>query len=104
MPFTDTLPFLRQVTAFSLLDDEELDRLSAELQVHHFSIGQTICRAGDPADSLYLVYTGRARVLHSGPEGETTLGTLSRGDHFGEGALLAGEPREHTVRAAEDTV
>src|SRR5438067_7859257 len=100
MSFADTLPFLRELSAFSLLDDRELERLTGRLRTEHFSIGQVVCRAGDAADSLYLVYSGRARVVQSGPQGEVTVGTLSRGDHFGEQALLTGGPRAFTVRAA----
>lgn len=100
----ETVSFLRQVSALSLLDDAELARLAEKVQVVHHGIGQIICRAGDPGDSLYIVFSGRARVIAATPDGETTVGTLSRGDHFGEQALLNGGRRAFTVRAAEDLV
>ncbi len=100
----DTFRFLRQVMALSLLNDEDLDYLRARLETQHFAIGQVVCRAGDAADSFYLLYSGRARVIAGTGEGERTVGTLSRGDHFGEQSLITGETRAYTVRAAEDLV
>src|SRR5438270_872033 len=78
----DAPQFLRAVTAFAILEEAELEALAAELQPERYSIGQTICRAGEPGDSLYLVYAGRARVISGADGGEMTVGTLSRGDHF----------------------
>lgn len=100
----DTISFLRRISAFAVLDDEELERVAGQLEVEHFRIGQVICREGEPGDSLYVVYSGRARVLTVAEGVETTVGTLARGDHFGEQALLEGGARAYTVRAAEDLV
>ena len=75
-----------------------------DLSAEHFGIGAVVCRAGDPADCLYLVYSGRARVVTRANEAAITVGTLSRGDHFGEQALLTGGTRAFTVRAADDLV
>src|SRR5262245_20152159 len=104
MRVADRAQFLRQVTAFSLLDETDLEELAGQLETLHFGVGQVVCRAGEPGDSLYLVYSGRARVLTSAEDGERTVGTLTRGDHFGEQALLTGGARTFTVRAAEDLV
>src|ERR1700759_578260 len=104
MPLADTLQFVRQVPAFFLLNDDDLTYLADQLEVLHFSLGQTVCRAGDPADSFFLVYSGRARVLSTNNGAETTVGTLSRGDHFGEQGLISGGARSYTVRASDDLV
>lgn len=104
MPIPDLQPFLRLIPAFALLEEDDLLYLADQLETLHFGIGQVICRAGDPGDSLFLVYSGRARVLAGTGDAEQTVGALNRGDHFGEQALLTGETRAYTVRAAEDTV
>src|SRR5688572_21793358 len=100
----DTLQFVRQVPAFQLLEEPDLEYLAERLQPEHFALGQVVCRAGEPADGFYVVYSGRARVVSANGRSESTVGTLSRGDHFGEQALLAGGSRTFTVRAAEDLV
>jgi CRP-like cAMP-binding protein len=55
-----------------------------------------VIRAGDEGDTFYLVRAGRLEVLS--PEG-LALARLSRGDYFGEAALLRRETRNATVRA-----
>src|SRR5262249_34162894 len=102
--FADARQFLRQVSAFSPLEDGDLERLADQFHPVHAGIGQVICRAGEVADCFYLIYSGRVRVVSEMPEGEITVGTLSRGDHVGEQGLLSGGTRAFTVRAAEDIV
>ena len=96
---------LKGTSAFSLLSDDELERFAKHFQLGHYTLGQTVVRAGDESDSFYVVYSGRARVIGSSTAGEeVTVGTLTRGNSFGEQGLLTGSPRNFTVRAASDLV
>jgi ABC-type bacteriocin/lantibiotic exporter with double-glycine peptidase domain/CRP-like cAMP-binding protein len=66
-----------------------------------FEFGETVVRAGEPADGYYVVIEGQARALVDGIDGaEVSLNLLGPGDGFGEAALLEGTPRTATVRAA----
>ena len=66
-----------------------------------FPFGSVIAREGDEADALYLLVSGRARVLKQGEAGEEIpLNFLQAGDTFGEIALLEGGRRTATVRAS----
>jgi ABC-type bacteriocin/lantibiotic exporter with double-glycine peptidase domain/CRP-like cAMP-binding protein len=66
-----------------------------------FEFGDTVVRAGEPADGYYLVIEGHARALVEGEDGaEVSLNLLGPGDGFGEAALLDGTARTATVRAA----
>ncbi len=66
-----------------------------------FDFGDLIVRQGEEADAFFVLVSGRARVLKEGPQGEETpLNRLVPGDQFGESALLAGGPRNATVRAS----
>lgn len=59
-----------------------------------------VFRQGDPADRLYLVLEGRARVSTSDAAGaETDLTELLPGQMFGELAILRDQPRTASVRA-----
>ena len=51
----------------------------------------------------FAVHSGRARVVAETERGEElTVGTLTRGNHFGEQGLLGDAHRQYTVRAAKD--
>jgi ATP-binding cassette subfamily B protein len=66
-----------------------------------FAFGQEIVREGDPSDALYVLVSGRARVLKRSDSGdELSLGNLRPGDIFGEDDLLHPGVRATTVRAS----
>jgi CRP-like cAMP-binding protein len=101
MDFTELRELLSGTTVFSVLSDDELEQLSERFELAHYTFGQAICRAGDKADAFYIVYSGRARVVAVNQQNEeVTIGTLTRGNSFGEQGLLANSPRKYTVRAA----
>lgn len=106
MDFTEIKELLKGSTAFSILSDEELKRFVERFDLRHYTLGQTICRAGDVADAFYVVYSGRARVVaaaqNNGDGDETTVGVLTRGNTFGEQGLMTDSRRHFTVRAASD--
>ncbi len=57
--------------------------------------GTDVVRQGDEGDLFYIVVSGTADVLVSG----YVVGAVSRGDSFGERALLRDVPRMATVRS-----
>ncbi len=68
-----------------------------------YPFGAVIVREGDPADALYVLVSGRARVVKRGDTGEEVpLNVLRAGDAFGEMALLEQSTRTATVRASSD--
>ena len=68
-----------------------------------YSFGSLIVREGDDADALYVLVSGRARVLRTGLTGdEISIRTLRPGDSFGEMGLLTDIKRTASVRASDD--
>jgi HlyB family type I secretion system ABC transporter len=68
---------------------------------YHF--GTVIVRESEPADALYVLASGRARVIKRGDNGDDVpLDVLRAGDVFGEMALLERTTRTATVRASSD--
>jgi CRP/FNR family cyclic AMP-dependent transcriptional regulator len=62
----------------------------------------TIINAGDPTDALYIVISGRLKVMMSDDEGrEVILAILGQGEFFGEMGLIDEAPRSATVIAIE---
>ena len=68
-----------------------------------FTFGQTIIVEGQPADAYYVLVSGAARVVRTGPAGEEiSLGLVRAGESFGEIGLLEETTRTATVRATGD--
>lgn len=101
MSFIDT-NFLKKVPLFSgLRRDADLQKITKKLAHKACPRGTTLYQEGEEGDCLYIIKSGRVKILTKSPDGqERTLAYLGRpGEVFGEGSLLLGEPRSATVRA-----
>ncbi len=94
---------LRNCSCFSLLTDEQLAAVRDRAEIRHYSLGEVVFRQGDPGDAMYVVYSGKVRVLHEDNGDELPLNTLFAGDHFGELALVSNAPRNATIRSSADS-
>ena len=64
--------------------------------------GSTVMAAGDLTDSLYIVLSGRLKVMMSDADGkEVILSILGAGEFFGEMGLIDDSPRSASVVAIE---
>jgi len=94
---------LASIDLLKILDPGILWRLAAAATTRIFSPGETIVRQDDDADELYMIERGTVTVLLEGkgkkPSEVTRLGP---GQFFGEMALVTGERRQATVRAASE--
>src|SRR5213596_434173 len=92
---------VRHSSVFRFLSDEHFDAIEPLLQEEHYDFGDVIVKQGDPADSFYILTTGRARALKIRADAEEIpLGVLKPGDSFGEAALAEGGTRNATVRCS----
>jgi len=87
---------INQLTAFKTLSSAELERLAAGAErVSIEGPGVEITVQGDFGHSVFVVLEGDARVVVDGQE----VGRLSRGDLFGEIAVIASGRRTATVES-----
>ena len=66
--------------------------------------GDFFFRENDQAESMFVLESGKVSVLKGWKGQEYVLGTLEKGDCFGEMALMDLFPRSASVRADEDCV
>jgi NTE family protein len=93
---------LRQVPVLAGLPDDLLERLAGEVREVDVPAGEWIMRAGEQAESLFVVRSGRVEVLDEGPP-ESVIRVLRRGDVLGELALLHEGVRSASARARRDS-
>src|SRR5947209_1828667 len=85
---------LRQCRVFRGLSEAELDATVACLQLGGGREGTVFGAQDGPGDGLYIVYSGRVKVVMYGANGrEVTLAILRPGEVFGELSMLDGAPR-----------
>jgi CRP/FNR family cyclic AMP-dependent transcriptional regulator len=99
------LDFLRQVTLFKDLGEEDLAALGARLRERRVREGEVLFRQGEPGDEMFLIRRGA--VLISKPvigRAEQVLARLGPGEFFGEMSLFDQAPRSASVQAETETV
>ena len=90
---------------FQHVDVQGLDACLACLRLRRFKRDETVFHQGDPGDALYIVASGRVKVVLPSPDASegAILATLGRGQFFGELAMLDGQPHSADVVAIEPT-
>ena len=102
MTATVSTAVLKNVPMFASFPEESLRLLATLVTRKSVTRGTTIMVAGDPTDSLYIVISGRLKVMMSDAEGkEVILAILGSGEFFGEMGLIDDSPRSASVLAIE---
>jgi putative ABC transport system ATP-binding protein len=95
--------FLKQCEVFSHLTTSTLTNIAEQMEQESHSAGTVLIRQGDEGDKFYLIKRGVVEVIvNRGKPDEAKVATLSKGQFFGETALLTGAPRNATVIAIEE--
>jgi CRP/FNR family cyclic AMP-dependent transcriptional regulator len=93
---------LRAVPLFSSFPEDQLRTLATMVNRKSLPRGAMVMAAGDPTDSLYIVLSGRLKVMMSDADGkEVILSILGPGEFFGEMGLIDDSPRSASVIGIE---
>ncbi len=99
---TPTPNRLSAVEAFQHLPAGELAEIERTLLLLPVARGQALIRQGDLAGSLYVVVSGRFKVMRAG--NPRPIAEIGAGDPIGEIAFFAGGERTATVIAERDSL
>jgi len=89
--------------SLSWLSPAQLERLAQGLSVREVKKRQVIFQQGDPADRLYVLLSGVARLSLRNTEGQQVLvSLLGTGEVFGSASLLPGTKRPFRCDAFTD--
>jgi MFS family permease len=89
---------LRAIPIFAILPPPTIEGIARELEPVSVARGTTIFHEGDPGDRYYAVSAGALDVTRQG----VVVNTVSRGEGFGEIALIRDVARSATVTATSD--
>ena len=94
--------YLKQVSLFANLADEDIRELMAAAKRRTFRAGEVIFHRDDPGQVLYMIKEGKVKICIISPDGqEISLAVFGKGECFGEFALLDGLPRSADAIAME---
>lgn len=94
--------FLSSVPGFSEIPASDMAEVTAICGERRFAPGEPLMRQGEPGDRMFLVRSGKVRVVKRDEGGaERASFLLGPGEPVGEMALLTGEPRSADVVADE---
>jgi hypothetical protein len=98
LPQMERVMFMRKVALFEALAPADLKQIAGLATERFYPPGAQLVRQGDPGDELYIIVSGKVRVVMDG----NPVATRSTGDSVGEMAILTREPRSATLIAEGD--
>jgi CRP/FNR family cyclic AMP-dependent transcriptional regulator len=102
MATTVSTTVLKSVPLFASFPEEQLRLLVGVVTRRSAPRASVIMAAGDQIDSLYIVISGRLKVMMGDAEGkEVILSLIGPGEFFGEMGLIDDSPRSASVVTLE---
>nr|WP_315243425.1 Crp/Fnr family transcriptional regulator [uncultured Albidiferax sp.] len=104
MSMLSNIELLLRVPLFSTMTAEQADVVAKAVTKQRFKRAEIIVEQGRKSNTLFIVLSGRARVLTTDSRGrEVILATLQVGDYVGEMSLIDNEPHSATVQTEMPT-
>lgn len=104
MSMLSNLELIRRVPLFALLTSAQAESVADAVIKRRFKRGEAVVEQGHKSNTLFILLTGRARVITADRRGrEVILATLQPGDYVGEMSLIDNQAHCATVRAEVQT-
>ena len=99
IPTLERIILLRDVPIFADLSPEDLKQIADIAREQWLPAEAVLCRAGDEGSTMYIIVSGKVRVLKDVDGEERDLAVRGEGDFVGEMAIIESAPRMATLRA-----
>ena len=100
----EKIDLLRRSLLLSVMEDEDLAKLSDLAAERRFESGEFVFWEGDPPEWFYIVETGKVKMLkHSSLGKEFLIAVFGPGEVFGEVAVFDNAPYPASAQATDDT-
>ncbi len=100
---SDNIWYFNDVKLFSVMCPNKTGDYGKDGHYKEYKKGETIYFTNDPSSTLYLIVSGKVRILNYSEGGdEVVKAILGRGEMFGELALLGEEKRNEIAEAMDD--
>jgi CRP-like cAMP-binding protein len=100
---SELLTVLKDIPPFNELKNSFLKQFIKQLHLRNYIAGEYVFYQGDPGVGLYIIHEGEVQIEYLTPAKKKIIQTnLSKGDFFGELALLDGEKRSSSAIAKTD--
>ena len=104
MSMLSNLELIRRVPLFALLTCAQAEAVADAVVKRRFKRGEAVVDQGSKSNTLFILLTGRARVVTADRRGrEVILATLQPGDYLGEMSLIDNQAHSASVRAEVQT-
>ena len=91
------LPILDRISIFGGLNESQLFKIFQRLKLVHYDDGEEIFHEGDAASYIYIVHTGRVRLVFDNGVQLVPKAELDAGACFGETSVIGIQP--HSANA-----
>lgn len=98
---TEIMLFLKGLPLFSSMSLDQLRTIADHLEEREASAGELIFHQGDLSQDLYIITSGKVRIVQKHADTVHTIATLATGDFFGDMAIFEERPRLAAAVAAE---
>ncbi len=102
MSIAEEVNCLRRIPLFANIDTSKLKLLAFTSERLSFRAGETLFEQDEMGTCAYILLSGEAEVIVTGPGGPLAVATLGANEIVGEIAILCDVPRTATIRARTD--
>jgi CRP-like cAMP-binding protein len=99
----DVLPIMGEIAIFAGLSDKQLYALFRLLKKAHYRAGEKVFEEGHEPSHIYIVQSGRVKLVVSAEKTPLELIVFGEGRCFGETSVIGIQPHAATAVCIDDT-